>query len=157
MEAVPQRHKKLISFLHNIQAETSCDPNIIIDSKAFDFNSAPRLLGVYLDHSLCMYNHVDVVVERIRKMLKMLGAISNSEWGWRKYDLKKVYLAQFKTVIDYSGSGWQLWLSESQLLRPERVQREALRMITGHSKTSPLDCMRLELGVPSIRALIKAN
>ena len=60
------------------KAETSFDPNIIIDGKAIDFNSAPRLLGVYLDRSLCMYNHMDVVVERIRKMLKMLGAISNS-------------------------------------------------------------------------------
>ena len=37
------------------------------------------------------------------------------------------------------------------------MQREALRMITGQFKTSPLDCMRLELGVPSIHASIKAN
>ena len=117
----------------------------------------PRLLGVFIDRSLCMRKHVDVVVERVRKMLKRLNAISNSEWGWRKYDLKKVYLSQFKTVIDYSGSAWQPWLSESQVLRLERVQREALRLITRQSKTSPVDCMRLELGLPSIRASIKAN
>ena len=141
----------------NSKEETSFDPAIIIDGKVIGFNSAPRLLGVYIDRSLCMNKHVDVVVERVRKMLKMLGAISNSEWGWRKYDLKKVYLAQFKTVIDYSGSAWQPWLSESQLLRLERVQREALRLITRQSKTSPVDCMRLELGLPSIRASIKAN
>ena len=87
----------------------------------------------------------------------MLAAISNSEWGWKKYDLKKIYTAHVKSIIDYSGSAWQIWLSDSQILRLERVQRQALRIITRQSKTSPQDCMRLEVDVPSIKSVITST
>ena len=141
----------------NASEDTKFVPQIIIDGKSIEFKPSPRLLGVWLDRTLCMSKHVDVVVEKVRKKLRMLAAISNSEWGWKKFDLKKIFTAHILSIFEYSGSAWQTWLSESQLLRLERVQRQALRIITCQSKTSPEDCMRLEIGVPSIRSLIKST
>lgn len=147
------------SFFSTSNSSEECNfaPRIIIDGKSIDFKSSPRLLGVWLDRKLCMSKHVDVVVDKVRKKLRMLAAVSNSDWGWKKFDLKKIFTAHVRSIFEYSGSAWQTWLSDSQILRLERAQRQALRTITRQSKTSPEDCMRLEVGVSSIRSLIKSS
>ena len=61
----------------------------------------PRLLGVYLDRKLSFHKHVAVVTtERMQSKMRMLAAVSNSDWGWKKYDLKKIFTAHVRSVVD---------------------------------------------------------
>ena len=150
--------KSEVSFfsLSRNKTETRFQPKITIDGKQLKYNPTPRLLGVYLDRELSFYKHVDVVVERVKSKLRMLAAVSNADWGWKKYDLKKIYTAHVRSIFDYAGCAWQPWLKQSHITRLERAQRRALRIITRQPKTSPTDCMRLEMDLPSIQSTIKS-
>ena len=76
----------------------------------------------------------------------MIGAVSNSEWGWPKMTLKKTYQMYIKSRMDYGGPGWQPWLSETNMNALEVIQNRALRMITGQVKTTPIEAWRMESG-----------
>ena len=85
--------------------------------------------------------------------MRMIAALSNSEWGWRKYDLKKLFIAHI-SVIDYSGSAWQPWLSNTQIQKLDVAQNKALRLITRQSKTCPVESLRQEVQIPSMKSVI---
>ena len=67
--------------------EIKFKPEIIIGRKALFVNPNPRLLGVILDCNLSFNEHVKMVTEKTGKKMRMLASVSNSEWGWKKFDL----------------------------------------------------------------------
>ena len=102
-------------------SETRYEPLITIDGKPIKLSPTPRLLGVYLDRKISYGKHVDVVVDRVKSKLCMLSAVSKTDWGWKKYDLKKLYTAHDKSIFEYAGSTWQPWLRDSNIERLEVV------------------------------------
>ena len=86
--------------------------------------------------------------------MRMIAAVSNADWGWRKHDLKKLFIAHVRSVIDYSGMAWQPWLSKSQTNNLDVCQNKALRLITRQAKTAPVESLRRETQVPSIGSVI---
>ena len=74
----------------------------------------------------------------------MLGAVANSEWGWRKKELTRVYNSQVRPVLDYGGPAWQPWISPSNMEALERANQRALRMVTGQSVGSSREAIRAE-------------
>ena len=63
----------------------------------------------------------------------MLGAVANSEWGWKKKELTRIHNSQVRPVLDYGGPAGQPWLSPSNVEVLERANQRALRMVTGES------------------------
>ena len=89
--------------------------------------------------------------------MRLLAAVSNSEWGWRKKDLRKLFIAHVRSVIDFARSAWQPWLSNTQTKKLDTVQNKAIRLCTRQAKTSPSDRLRLELQVPSMKSVINTT
>jgi ribonuclease HI len=132
-------------------------PSITINNQRIRFEPFPRLLGVILDRRLTFAKQVDNVIAKANRKMKLLSAVSHSEWGWRKSDLRKVYLAHVQSVLNFASSGWQPWLSNTRIKQLEVVQNKCLRLITTQAKSSPIDSLRAESGVPSIASTIRAN
>ena len=76
-------------------------PSVKIGETPIKFEATPRLLGVYLDRTLSFNKHLDVTRAKVNSKCRLLGAVSNSEWGWKKHDLKKVYNSHVRSVLDY--------------------------------------------------------
>ena len=87
----------------------------------------------------------------------MLGAVSNSEWGWRKKELTKIYNGQVRQVLDYGAAAWQPWISDTNIQRLERANQKALRMVTGQSMGTPMEAIHAEAGVPDYATIRKRN
>ena len=87
----------------------------------------------------------------------MLRAIANTEWGWKKEDLLKVYLAHFNRVMNYAGFAWQPSTAQSHLENLDRLQNRALRIITGQYQSAPVDALRREVGIPSMKTQASRN
>lgn len=117
----------------------------------------PRLLGVVLDRRLTFTPQVDQVVARATKKMGLLRAVASSRWGWRKEDLRRVFIAHIRNVLTFASSSWQPWLSTSNINRLEVVQNRCLRLITTQARSTPLEALRAEAGVPSLRSTIEAN
>ena len=89
--------------------------------------------------------------------MRMLGAVAHSTWGWRKEDLRKVYLSHVQSSLTFASSAWQPWLSKNNISRLDSVQNKCLRLITSQAKSSPLESLRSETRIPSISSIIDAN
>jgi len=87
----------------------------------------------------------------------MIGAVANTEWGWTKDTLTKLYNCQLKTIMHYGAPAWQPWISETNVATLERMDQRALRMITGQCVGSPCEAIRVESGVTSFETIRKRN
>ena len=111
------------------------------------FNSAPKFLGIHLDCSLSFQEHVKQTTQKASTRLRILSCLASKEWGWSKLNLKRVFMATFRSILDYAGSSWQPFLSETQLKKLDTCQNKALRLITGQYSSTPVEALRLESGV----------
>ena len=145
------------AFFTTAAQEIKFKPQIIIGRKAIFVNPNPRLLGVILDCKLSFNEHVKMVTEKTGKKMRMLAAVSNSEWGWKKFDLMKIFIAHIRSVIDYAGVAWQPWISKTQVEKLDVSQNKALRLITRQAKTAPVECLRQEVQAPSMSSVIKTS
>ena len=132
-------------------------PSVKIGEPHIKFEATPRLLGVYLDRTLSFNKHLDITRGKVNSKCRLLGAISNSEWGWKKKDLTKVYNSHVRSVLDYGAQSWQSRISETAMTKLEAANNRALRMITGQSKDSPIPSIQAEAGVTSYSTISKRN
>ena len=136
--------KSEVGFFSTCVKEAKWEPVININNSQIPFAATPKLLGVYLDRQLTFNKHVEEVTAAATSKIKILAAVGNSTWGWRKDELKKLYLMFVKSKLDYAGPAWQPWLSDTNTLALERVQNKALRVITGQLKSTPVEALRAE-------------
>ena len=87
----------------------------------------------------------------------MLASVGNSHWGWDKHHLGQLYFAYMRTKMDYSGPGWQPWLSPTSVAVLERTQNKALQIITGQLKSSPVEALRLESSIIGYETHMRRN
>ena len=141
--------KSTSAFFTTSTREAKYQPSISIDGTIIPFSENPRLLGVLLDRSLSFTVHTDEVVRRATSKTRILAALAHTEWGWRKQQLKKVFFAHVRSVLDYAAAGWQPWACKTNLDALERVQNKALRFITGQYVNTNCDILRAEADIPS--------
>ena len=73
---------------------------------------------------------------------------SNSaySWGWHYSTLK---IALICSKLDHASSGWQPWLSATNLFCLDNLQNHALQVATGQLVSTPLDALHLEAVIQS--------
>ena len=138
-------------------ADKSWNPNIRIDGSQVRCVPHPRFLGVTLDSRLTFSRHIEELTSRVAKRANILRAVANSTWGWRKEDLRRIYLSHVHSVINYAGSGWQPWISNTNINNLETAQNKCLRIISTQALSAPVEALRAETGVQSVNSTIQAN
>ena len=156
------REWKLV--LNGSKSETSCFslggvwcPNIRINNRVVRYEPNPKLLGVTLDRTLTFGKHVERITARASQKQHILRAVSHSSWGWRKPDLRKIYLSLVGSILNYAGAAWQPWLSQTHINSLERAQNRCLRLITTQALCAPTEALRAESEIGSLQATISAN
>ncbi len=139
-----------VAFFTNNSKEARLQSSVQLDGTTLNTTSLPKFLGVTIDRALSFGPHVTGVVSKASNRFRVLVSITTKRWGWRKDQLLKVFRALHLSVINYAGPAWQPWLAPTRLDQLERCQNRALHIITGQLKTTPLEALRIEAGVPSI-------
>ena len=112
-----------------------------------------RYPGIHFDRMLTHKTQVASTKLRCKKGLSSLKAIASI--GIEQRHLFLLYQSVILSVIDY---GLDLTtLSQSNLLRLDRVQNEALRAILGTTKDTPIEAIGDLLDLPSIETRHKAE
>ena len=129
--------------------EASWSPTIYIDGEVLKHQPTPKLLGVTLDRTLSFATHVDELTKTATKKLRIVSKLAYSDWGSDKFQLLRIYQAVVRARMGYSASAWQPWLSDTQMNKLETIQNKGLRSITGQTRSTPVEALRLEAGTPS--------
>jgi hypothetical protein len=95
-------------------------------------NSA-LFLGIRFDSKLNFEDQISYIEETSSKRLNILKILANKKWKIKKSLLSKIYIMIIRSVIDYS-SVILSSLSETRLLRLQRIQNSAIRTIYGLPK-----------------------
>lgn len=143
--------KCIIGFFSMNVDEADWEPTIHMAGKKLKLDPNPVFLGITYDRTLSFNAHVKKTCDRVNKRHRTLAVLGNSKWGWKKHHMRQTYLAICRSVMDYCAAAWQPWLAKTIMEKLERCQNRALRLITGQLKTTPLEALRLEAGIPSYK------
>ena len=149
--------KSEVSLFTTKGLDAGWTPKITIGGQVIRYEENPRLLGVILDRKLTFAKKVDLVTARVAKKSSMLRAVANSTWGWRKEDLRKVFLAHVQSIMNFAGSSWQPWLSPAQVERLEVDQNRCLRIITSTAVGAPIEALHAETEIFKVETMINRN
>lgn len=113
-----------------------------------------KFLGVILDTSLSFRKHIDYIISNANKGLNILKSLAGLSWGADPKILGMLYKSIVRSHFDYSTLGYMI-ASNADLKKIGIIQNKALRIITGAMKTTPINAMEVETGIPplSIRRL----
>ena len=130
-------------------------PELQIAGKAIPYNSTPKLLGVFLDTQLSFVKQTKEAAKAATAKIKIISAVANTDWGWKKDELKKLYFSYVRSKLDYASPAWQPWLSPSNIKVLDTVQNKALRAITGQLRNTASEALRYETRVTSYKTRIE--
>ncbi|XP_059477948.1 uncharacterized protein LOC132198144 [Neocloeon triangulifer] len=114
--------------------------NIKVNDKKIQQTDQMKYLGVQMDSKMTGRQHFEEQAEKGRKRLRLLQRTAGSSWGAKIDTLALTYKTYVRPVLEY---GTEIFPAASQPISSllDKVQNQALRLITGGVKTTPIDAM----------------
>ena len=128
-------------------------PVVSFNGEAIERKNSLGCLGIHFDRMLTYKTQVDSTKLMCEKGLSPLKAMASKDIEQRYLFLR--YQSVILSVID-NGLGLTT-LSQPKLLKLDRVQNEAVRVILGTTKDTPIGAMRCLLDLPSIETRHKVE
>ena len=113
-----------------------------IDDRILKEEENSKYLGIYLDKRLSWKKQAHKVSEKATKRLGILKRLAGSKWGCSRDVLNTTYKAYIKPVLHY-GCEALVTSNESNVNKLEKVQNQAMRLITGAVKSTPVTAMQI--------------
>lgn len=108
-----------------------------------------KYLGMWLDKGLLFSKHVNELCEKVTKQLNLLKILVGPSWGVHPLHLRKLYIALIRSKMDYACFLYDCSAS-SHIAKLDKIQNQALRIIGGFIRTTPIHVMENELCIPPL-------
>ncbi|KAG7300441.1 hypothetical protein JYU34_016062 [Plutella xylostella] len=118
--------------------------NLTINGQTLDLVDNVKYLGLWLDSSLRWGRHVNEVYQKTLRFLNVLKVLSGSSWGIHPKHIRRLYISIIRSRLDYSSFLYDTSCN-SHLNKLVRVQNQAMRVIGGFIKSTPIHVMESEL------------
>src|ERR1043165_2452631 len=120
--------------------------NIKIDQKQIKMENKVKFLGVIFDSKLTWKPHIDYIIDKCKKKVNLIRAISCYGWRACKKTLLIIYRALIRSILDYGDVAYSS-ACKSYLDKLSCIQTEALRLCCGAPKGTALqnECGELPL------------
>ena len=118
--------------------------DIKIDGIPLREDKQPTYLGVTFDDRLTWKNHINKAATKARRKMAVLRKLSGTTWGASGKILSKVYQQGIRPHLEYGSSAW-CQASNTSLQEIDKVQNQALRVITGAMKSTPIVAIEIQL------------
>jgi len=125
-------------------------PPIKLDNQPLEYVSNIAFLGVILDRKLTWLPHIKQLQTRCRKDLSLMCIIAAKKWGAHQDSLTKFYNSIILPKLDYACFLFSD-AAPSHLLRLDRVQYAASRIILGALRCTPVSRLEAEANLMPLR------
>jgi ribonuclease HI len=119
--------------------------NINIDQNVIKMENKAKFLGIIFDRKLTWKPHIDYIIERCKKRLNLMRAVSGNQWGASKRSLLTIYKALIRSIIDYGDVAYSS-ACKSHLNKISVIQTEALRICCGAPRGASASALQNECG-----------
>ena len=130
----------------NNKAVDQAMPAVSLNGNIIERTNSPKYLGFHFDRMLTYKTQVESTQLRCKKVLSTLKAMAAK--GMELRHLLLLYQCVMLRVLDCGLCLTTLSHSQSSLLKLERVQNEAMRVILGTTKGTSIKAMRCQLVLP---------
>ena len=123
--------KSSVSLLTKDTSEHNVYPGVKIDGEWLPHNKHPKILGLTFDPLLTFAKHTNNIANTGRKRLNVLKMVSGTTWGPNKETLKATYKGYIGPVLEYAAQAWSTCAAPSNVVKLQRIQSAAERIMTG--------------------------
>ena len=123
--------------------------NLIIYNKPIKYVSHFKYLGITIDKHLNFNEHFQDITQRCARRLNIMRCIAGREWGADRRTLLRIYTALIRPILDYNGFLYDD-IASSQIDSLQQIQNNALRIITGAMRTTPIKNLHIEVNIPNL-------
>jgi len=113
-----------------------------INSQKLPKSESTKYLGVCMYNKLSWKNHVEHAINKVNHRLRLIKLLAGATWGSTQETMNTTYRTYVKPLMKY-GSEVLVTASNSTLKALETTQNNALRLITGGVKTTPILALQL--------------
>lgn len=119
-------------------------PTLYVNNQVLPLTSIVKYLGMWLDRGLTWGKHINEIIQRCSKFLNLLKVLVGSSWGIHTVHVRRLYIALIRSRMEY---GCILFDSSAQthLSKLDKLQNQAMRVIGGFIKSTPIHVMESEL------------
>jgi ribonuclease HI len=104
-----------------------------------------KFLGVIFDRRLNWKSHIDYIMEKCKKRLNLMRAVSGYHWGASKKSLLAIYKALIRSILDYGDVAYSS-ACKSYLDKLTSIQTEAMRICCGAPRGTAALTLQNECG-----------
>ena len=105
-----------------------------------------KYLGVVMDKKLTWEKHALYIEGKARRALNLLRTLSNWNYGADAVVLRRIYLATVRPIMEYAAPVIHT-MAKSWLDKLQRIQNEAMRIITGAHRTTHIKFLETETNI----------
>ena len=127
------------------------DPILIFNGTPLPRKDTVKYLGVTFDTRLTWKYHIEDVVNRCQQPLNMMRKVAQHDWGGDRASLKLMYIGLIRSVIDYACFLYSNAAEHEHLKKLDRVQYQAIRIITGNYRGTICDNLEAEVNLMPLR------
>lgn len=128
---------QLFTMRNNLQR-----PKLFYNNLKVKETTCQRYLGVILDQRLTFRPHINEVCEKSSNRLKILKRLTGTTWGTSMDTLKLTYTTYILPVLCFGGE-LLICASKTNCNKLDVIQNQALRIITGGTKSTPIIAMEM--------------
>ncbi|GFS49551.1 probable RNA-directed DNA polymerase from transposon BS [Trichonephila clavipes] len=131
-------------------------PQLVYNGMPVQQSDVSIYLGCALDNKLKWTKHAELVVSMARKQLSILKRFTGVKWRCNRDTLNTTYKTYIQPVLNYCN---EVLISASENVRKllDTFHNQALRMITGGVKTTPVLAMQLLCDTQPFTNIIEKN
>ena len=135
--------KTVYQFFSTCHKNTNFD--LKINSQKIPKSESTKYLGVHMDNKIPWRNRVEHTINKANQRLRLIKRLVGATRGSTQETMNTMYKTYIKPVMKY-GSEVLITASSSTLKALETTQNNALRLITGGIKTTPILALQLYTG-----------
>ena len=119
-------------------------------------------LGVTFDKRMTWKQHIQNAEAKARRKMNIMRKLAGTHWGANEKILKTIYQGSVRPHLEYGSCSW-MTAAKSHHQNLNRVQNQALRIITGAMRSTPIQKMEAITSIPPLsarrecKALLQAN
>jgi len=141
----------LVHFTRNHNRATKAA--ITIGNVTIEPSNEAKYLGVIFDKELRFKTHLQYIIKKGTKAAMALSSIAKSSWGVQYKHARQLFTAVISARTDYAAVIWHrpkdgnTMATSTQVSKLDKIQRLAMKAITGCYKTTATAAMEIETGL----------
>ena len=141
----------LVHFTHNHNQATNAA--ITIGNVTIEPSNEAKYLGVIFDKELWFKTHLQYIIKKGTKAAMALSSIAKSSWGVQYKHACQLFTPVISACTDYTAIIWHRpkdgnkMATSTQVSKLDKIQRLAMKAITGCYKTTAMAAMEIEMGL----------